>query len=214
MGAELLEVQVEHALGFAFSAESFLEADHAPLPQRFLDLGSGGGLPGLVLAHRWERAQAVLLDSSLRKAVFLGDVVTDCGLSQRVRVVRARAEEAARSELRGEFDLVVARSFGPPAVTAECAAGFLREGGMLVVSEPPPSPGGVVESRSDSDPDRWPVKALAMLGLEPLGLWRGEFGYEVLRQSTVCPVRFPRRVGIPAKRPLYAVPAVGGETPR
>ena len=47
--------------------------------------------------------------------------VADLGWADRVRVVRARAEEAGRREdLRGTFDLVVARGFGPPAVTAEC----------------------------------------------------------------------------------------------
>lgn len=212
LGAESLEIQVEHALGFALSAESYLglsqDQPHSqvPLPARFLDLGSGGGLPGLVLAHRWGDAQAVLLDSSLRKTAFLEDVVVECGWADRVRVVRSRAEEAARSELRGQFDLVVARSFGPPPVTAECATGFLREGGILVVSEPPPrSLARTLEPQSDSG--RWPVEGLGRVGLEPLGLWRGEYVYEVLRQTSICPSRFPRRVGIPRKRPLYDVPA-------
>lgn len=171
-----------------------------------------------MLAHRWEQAQAVLLDSSLRKTNFLEEVVADCGWRRRVRVVRSRAEEAARSELRGRFDLVVARSFGPPPVTAECAAGFLREGGLLVVSEPPPRlhAEGTLQSlaqgvESISDSDRWPVEGLALVGLEPLGLWREEFGYEVLRQSSSCPERFPRRVGVPRKRPLYYVATAGAE---
>ena len=50
---------------------------------------------------------------------------------------------------------MTARSFGPPAATAECAAPLLAVGGLLVVSEPP------------DGPDRWPADALAALGLEP-----------------------------------------------
>lgn len=158
-----------------------------------------------MLANRWESAHALLLDSNSRKAAFLEDTVEACGWEGRVSVLRSRAEEAARSELRGEFDLVVSRSFGPPPVTAECAAGFLREGGMLIVSEPPlrPTPHG---DGTGSDLERWPRAGLALVGLEPLGGWRGRFGYEVLRQASICPDRFPRRVGVPSKRPLYDLP--------
>jgi len=121
-----------------------------------------------------------------------------------VTVVRARAEVAARSEMRGSFDLVVARAFGSPPVTAECAAGFLRVGGLLVVSEPPPqSPTG--RDQVSGEPVRWPVGPLAELGLLPVGAWRDRYGYQVLLQQQQCPDRFPRREGIPRKRPIYSV---------
>jgi len=111
-------------------------------------------------------------------------------------VVRARAEDAGRiPHLRGSFDAVVARSFGSPPVTAECAAPFLHPGGLLVVSEPP---------RADPEA-RWPRDGLATLGLEPLRTARTGFGYQVLRQNDPCPDRFPRRAGVAAKRPLYRV---------
>ncbi len=92
--------------------------------------------------------------------------------------------------LRGQFDLVVARSFGKPAVTAECAAGFLHVGGFLVVSEPP----------DVTDETRWEPEGLAELGLEDSGQ---QVGCQVMRAVSLCPERFPRRVGIPAKRPLF-----------
>lgn len=209
LGPESIEAQVDHALGFASTVEGFLEAADMPLPSCFLDLGSGGGLPGLLLAHRWGRVKAVLLDSSLRKSEFLEAAVSACGWGERVRVIRSRAEEAARSELRGKIDLVVARSFAPPPVTAECAAGFLKVGGLLVVSEPPSA--ATTSMRGSEDlpgsevgADRWPDAGIALLGLERLGISRDRFGYAVLRQSSACPDRFPRRVGKPGKRPLWA----------
>jgi 16S rRNA (guanine527-N7)-methyltransferase len=90
---------------------------------------------------------------------------------------------------------VVARSFGSPAVTAECAAPFLEVGGILVVSEPPDRGASV----------RWPVEGLADLGLAPVasGGHRGRFGYQVVEKQVPTPDRFPRRTGIPAKRPLF-----------
>lgn len=130
LGPAPVDAHLAHARGFAVAVE-------AP-PTRFLDLGSGGGVPGLVLAELWPGAQAVLLEAGERRCGFLREAVGRLGLDGRVAVVRQRAEEAGRSPTwRGGFDLVVARSFGPPAVTAECAAPFLRVGGRLVVSEPP-----------------------------------------------------------------------------
>jgi 16S rRNA (guanine527-N7)-methyltransferase len=204
-----LDVHIAHAHGFADAAESHEGgaglSPAAPEPGRdpgpWLDLGSGGGIPGLILAQRWEERQAVLLDSNERRARFLEQVVEDQGWVGRVTVVTERAEIAGRAEgLRGSLSLVVARSFGSPPVTAECGAPFLRPGGFLIVSEPP-----VPATGDDPDGARWPPEPLALVGLTPLEVWRETFGYQVLRQSRVCPDRFPRRVGVPGKRPLYRV---------
>ncbi len=208
LGPGSLKTQVEHALGFAVAAESRLPAGP---PRAVLDLGSGGGLPGLVLGERWPEATLVLLDANERRTAFLEEAVDLLAWCERVSVVRDRAEAAGRFPgLRGRFDLVVARSFGPPAVTAECAAPLLRLGGILVVSEPPEDVEGPVgEERADaavragSHRTRWPASGLALVGMEPLGEYRRRFGYQLIRQEQPCPDRYPRRVGIPTKRPIY-----------
>jgi 16S rRNA (guanine527-N7)-methyltransferase len=207
LGPGSLRVQADHALGFTGGV--------AP-PGRFLDLGSGGGVPGLVLAGSWDAAEAVLLDASARRCAFLVDAADRLGCADRVTVVRARAEEAARrSDLRSTFDVVVARGFGPPAVTAECGAPFLRTGGHLVVSEPPAGDGEAAGGTSDTSADedaatpsaaagsRWSVEGLAQLGLVPRQEWRKPFHYRSFLLEQPCPDRFPRRVGVPAKRPLF-----------
>lgn len=200
LGPGPLGTQVAHARGFAEAVGAHLPGGP---PARVLDLGSGGGLPGLVLADGWPSSTLVLLDAAERRTAFLAAAVELLGWSERVSVVRERAEVAGRADgLRGGLDVVVARSFGPPAVTAECGAPFLRPGGLLVVSEPPE-----VEIPGVRADLRWPVEGLALVGLEPLGEWQGRFRYQVIRQSGPCPDRYPRRVGIPAKRPLYRPPA-------
>jgi 16S rRNA (guanine527-N7)-methyltransferase len=179
---------IEHARGFAAGVEE--------PPGRVLDLGSGGGLPGLALADEWPTARVTLLDSQQRRCAFLRAAVEQLGYDDRVEVVEARAEIAGRQPgLRGGFDVVTARSFGRPAVTAECGAPFLRVEGWLVVSEPP---GG-----GDLDDSRWPAAGLAMLGLSRGAEWASEFRFQSLVQTSVCPDRYPRRVGVPGKRPLF-----------
>ncbi len=192
LGEMPLADQVRHASGFA---EAWTQGrGERSAPRSVVDLGSGGGMPGLVLALAWPSAQIVLLDSSAKRVDFLRRAIVRCGLDERVRAVGERAETAGRSDrYRSGSDLVVARSFGPPAVTAECAAPFLMVGGRLIVSEPPPD---------DQAPDRWSSAWLAQLGLVDTGAVRGAFGYRVLEQVRPCPDRYPRRVGVPAKRPL------------
>lgn len=157
-----------------------------------LDLGSGGGVPGLVLAHDRPGSRWVLLDASVAKTAFLAGACTVLGMEDRVEVVTARAEVAGRDGAhRGRYASVVARAFAAPAVVAECAAPLLGLGGLLLVSEPP-------EQRL-----RWPAVELNRLGLivEPLDATPPQIA--VLHQERLCPDRFPRRVGIPAKRPLW-----------
>jgi 16S rRNA (guanine527-N7)-methyltransferase len=160
-----------------------------------LDLGSGGGLPGLALFHRWPHAAGVLLDAQRRRCDFLLRAVTTLGMSDRVEVRCGRAEVLARdAALRNRFELVVARSFGPPPVTAECAVGFLRPGGRLVVTEPPDS---VVKTR-------WDPAGLAELGFgEPVPIREGETGAVRIDLEHEVDERWPRRNGVPSKRPLW-----------
>jgi 16S rRNA (guanine527-N7)-methyltransferase len=165
----------------------------------FLDLGSGAGVPGLVLADAWPESTGVLLDSNRRRCALLDEAVVALGLDGRLSVRCGRAEVLAHDEgLRATFGLVVARSFGSPAVTAECAVGFLRVGGCLAVTEPPPD-------RADpEDATRWPTAELATLGLGPARVLRsGSTG--VAAMSLKAPPRddIPRSDGRPGKSPLW-----------
>ena len=185
LGPGPVEEHLDHALAWA---------GVLPEPERFIDLGSGGGLPGLVLATVFPRSEALLLDAKVRRTESLERSVGILGLADRVRIHLDRSEEAGRDpRFRGAFDLVVARGFGPPPATAEAAAPFLRAGGILSVSEPP-------EARSD----RWPDAGLAELGLGPAEVIRADTaGFMVARMAGVCPDRYPRRIGVPEKRPLW-----------
>ncbi len=191
IGSGGVEPHIRHSLGYAHVIH---HATGWVVPRRVLDLGSGGGLPGLVLAVYWRQSRHTWLDASRKSATFLHQAIDRHHLNGHVSVICERAETIGRrSDQRGTYDVVVARAFAGPAVTAECAAAFLEVGGVLVVSEPP----GTQAS------DRWSVDALSELGLEPRARLRTEFAYQVFIQRRSCPSRYPRRVGIPGKRPLF-----------
>lgn len=181
---------VKHSLGFAAAW------DLAQAPAHAVDLGSGGGVPGLVLAvMAWPPTTWTLIDSAERRCAFLRGAIEDLGVGARVTVHRDRAEAAGRlPQLRHTADLVVSRSFAIPPVTAECGSPFLAEGGRLIVSEPP----------TESEVERWPASGLAELGLRRVAPGSvTEHHYAVFEQQSVCSDRYPRAIGRPAKRPLF-----------
>lgn len=160
------------------------------VPARAVDLGSGAGIPGLALAGLWPASEWVLLDAAQRRTRLLERAVERLGWTGRVHVVHGRAEDLGRDpQHRQRYDLVTARLFGPPAAAAECGAPLLRADGILAVTEPP-----------DPPPGRWPAAALASLGLEPLA---PEAGLQRFRAVRAPEARFPRKAGVPVRRPLF-----------
>ena len=188
LGPGPVDPHIGHSLGFV---EAWTGRSVRP-PSRVADLGSGGGVPGLVLAAVWPDSTLYLIESMGRRAAFLSRAVETLELNL-VDVIQSRAEDVGRDPaFRETFDLVTSRGFGPPAVTAECAAPLLQVGGYLIVSEPP-----------EPDAGRWPEVGLSQLGLGFDGWVRSEATFAVLGLHSNCPARFPRRAGIPSKRPLF-----------
>ena len=164
-----------------------------------VDLGSGGGLPALVLALVWPGTAWLLIDSNRRRTTWLEEAVSALGVGSRVRVICERAETVGRSAHRHKAQLITARAFAAPAITAECSAPLLTLGGCLLVAEPPVVPG---------TSGRWPELGLSQLGLE-LGSTEvvvtgaGPVSFSKLFAVRECSDKYPRRVGVPFKRPLF-----------
>jgi len=188
LGPGAIEPQIEHARGFARCWEDISSLP----PANLIDLGSGGGLPGLVLAELWG-CRTVLVDSMVKRMNFLREVLNWPGAPHDVEVITTRVEALARDPaMESSFSLVTARSFGPPAVVAECATRFLVLGGLLIVSEPP-----------DDDAQRWQSKSLMTMGFVDNGRIRHGAAFRVLTKISATPDDLPREIGIPAKRPLF-----------
>ncbi len=202
LGPGAIGDHLDHAEAFAEAVESAWGGavpgvpHPGDAPARVVDLGSGAGVPALVLTLRWPASRFLLVEANARRASFLERATGELGVAERAEVVAVRAETIGRDPARrGCYDAVVARSFGRPAVTAECAAPLLRVGGILVVSEPPTIDAAALP--------RWAPSALASLGMGTGVRLGGARHFVAIPQLVACPERFPRRVGVPAKRPLF-----------
>jgi 16S rRNA (guanine527-N7)-methyltransferase len=173
-----------------------LEVAEVRAAGRIADLGAGAGLPGLVLAVELPEAEVVLVESVGRKCAWMETTAERLGLAN-VRVACARAEELRE----GGFDVVTARALAALPVLCEYAAPLLREGGVLVAWK------GAVDAEEEAD---------GLAAADVLGLRRDEVrpvrpypGSErrtlhVFRKIAPTPAGYPRRPGMPAKRPLTA----------
>jgi 16S rRNA (guanine527-N7)-methyltransferase len=185
LGPATLDEQLRHSRAFV---------DLVAHGVRVADLGSGGGLPGLVIAHDRPDLRVTLIDASQGRADHLWRMVQRLDLDDRVEVEGRPAELVAHDPLhRAAYQAVTARGFGAPAVVAECAAGLLAPGGRLLVAEPP-----------DDAADRWGPLAASPLPLHLVHRHLVDGVHLVeLRLEGDCPARFPRAVGVPARRPLF-----------
>ena len=109
--------------------------DHLGDARRVVDVGSGGGLPGLPLKIVRPDLEVVLVEADGDKAAFLVNACAQLGLHG-VEIVNRRAEEAARDpRLREAFDLAVARALAPMPVLVELCLPFVRVGGRLLAQK-------------------------------------------------------------------------------
>lgn len=196
---EPAEVERRHLLDSLTCALPVLEPLRAGAAWRCLDVGSGGGLPGIPLAIVFPALAVTLLEATGKKAAFLRDAVDALGL-ERASVVAARAEDAARDRAhRDAYDLVVARALAPLDVALEWCLPFVKPGGLLVL----PRGGDLAEQRAAGEVA---ARALAARLRPPLPLAVPELpsgrSLVVAEKLGPTPSRFPRRAGLAAKQPL------------
>ena len=162
------------------------------------DLGSGAGVPGLVLAIALPATRVSLVESASRRSAFLTRAVAASETANAV-VVNTRAE--SWPEGLAAFDVVTARALAPLPVVVEYAAPLLTVGGTLAVWRGRRNPGD----------ERAGARAAGQLGLEPIEIRHmqpfpdAENRYlHLMSKVTETPLGFPRRPGMALKRPLGA----------
>lgn len=145
-----------------------------------VDVGSGGGSPGIPLAAALPDREVTLLEANGRKAAFLERIAAGF---PNARVVRGRAEEQATDM----YGVAVARALAPPPVAAEWCLPLVREGGGVVLYVGPTADRDAV------------ARVAAKVGGGEL---EAHAGVIVVRKVLPTPPGFPRRPGVARKRPL------------
>jgi 16S rRNA (guanine527-N7)-methyltransferase len=167
------------------------------------DLGSGAGLPGLVLAATLPDAHVDLIESIGRKCAFLREAIERMRIANAAVVCR-RSEEWASTEGREAYDVVTARAVGRLATLAELAAPLLREGGVLVAWKGERS--AEEEAEMARAADRLAMEAAEIRSVRPYSASRGRH-IHLLRKNGPTPNGLPRRPGMATKRPFGSEPS-------
>jgi 16S rRNA (guanine527-N7)-methyltransferase len=177
---------------------SGLELEQLRSAARFADLGSGAGLPGLVLAACRPDARFDLIESASRKCDFLNRAIERMGLGN-AGVVCERSEAWANGEGREAYDAVTARAVGGLPTLAELASPLLRDGGVLAAWKGGRS--AAEEAAVARAAERVAMEPLEMRPVEPYPGSRDRH-IHLLRKNGPTPNGLPRRAGMAAKRPF------------
>lgn len=180
--------------------DSLTAYDPACFPEggRILDLGTGAGFPGAVLAILRPDMQVVMMDAIQKKLRCIEEAAEALGL-RNVKCVHMRAEDGGRrKKMREMFDVVTARAVKSMPVISEWALPFVKEGGTFIAMKGP----GAAEEL---------LAAEKILGLMQTELFRkkelrlptGEVRHVLyLRKQGPAPKTFPRKVGVAEKSPI------------
>ena len=166
---------------------------------KIIDVGTGGGFPGVPLAIAAPDKEFILMDSLNKRLKIIDELCGQIGIGN-VTTVHARAEELAKNKAhREQYDLCVSRAVANMATLAEYCLPFIKVGGCLMAYKGPDAEREVEEAR----------KALYLLGGHVEEIREGnlkEFGIDhkvvIIKKVKNTPSKFPRKAGTPAKEPL------------
>lgn len=190
------EVQIKH---FLDSLSCLQVLTTYPPQARYIDIGAGAGFPGLPLKLVRPRMRLTLLEATRKKILFLEHIVEKLGL-QDVEIIRGRAEELGQQRAHREsYNVGLARAVAQLPVLLEYALPLLMVGGIFVAQK-----GMEIEDEVEAAQPAMEilggrmkeVKAVHLPGLQvPRHL-------VVVEKVAPTPQKYPRRAGMPAKRPL------------
>ena len=177
-------------------ADSLVLLEHLGDARRLVDVGSGGGLPGLPLKIARPSLEVTLVEADQGKAAFLVQACASLDL-EGVEVLARRAEEVGHDErYRESFDVAVARAVAPTPVLVELCLPLVRVGGRLLAQ------------KTDQEELASARRAIELLGgsLERIAAapsaLRSSGTVVVISKIRPTPQEYPRRPGVPNRRPL------------
>lgn len=191
------KIVLEHLLD-SLSCLTFTGVRAAPT---LIDVGAGGGLPGIPLSIASPNLQVTLLEATEKKARFLEHVRTQLNL-ENLKVLHARAEDIGmRPEYRETFELATARALASLPVVLEYCAPLVRMGGTILAMKGRLPAQELLQAEAASSELGVALHAVQTVRYREQ-LPQKERRLVVFNKVRRTPERFPRRVGLPKKRPL------------
>lgn len=195
-GEEAIRRHYAESLELLRLAEGWLASGAAV---RYADVGTGGGWPGLVVALARPEWEVHVIEPLQKRARFLEAAAMELGCGN-VTVHALRAEEAGRGWLRERCDLVTARAVAELRVLLEYAAPLAAVGGLVALPK-----GSRLEAELAEAGEAMAILGCELLGVEPMRPEVSASGRVALfRKGRACPEGFPRRPGVPERRPIGA----------
>jgi len=194
------EVQVKHFLDSLTVISGIRPADRAR-PLYVIDVGTGAGLPGIPLKIVLPHIRLALLEATTKKVKFLEYLTNQLGLKD-IEIINGRAEEVAHDDRYQEkFDLVLSRAVASLPTLVELTLPFCNLGGYFIAQKK----GDIGEEVRQSQ------KAIELLGgilreVKPVELeeLKGKRTLVIIDKIRPAPAAYPRRPGVPARRPIKA----------
>lgn len=168
---------------------------------RLVDVGTGAGFPGLPLKIVWPALQLTLIESTGKKVDFLKHIIAKLGL-RHVTILKARAEDVGRQTAhREQYDWGVARAVAEMATLAEYLLPLIKIGGKMLAQKNDAAPAEVAAAQTAIHHLGGRVNRLIPLELHGIAETRY---LVVIDKIAATPDRYPRRAGMPAKKPILA----------
>lgn len=167
--------------------------------KRVIDIGTGGGFPGIPLALAAPDKEFLLIDSLNKRIKIINEICAEIGISN-VTAIHGRAEELAKNkQYREQFDLCVSRAVANLATLAEYCIPFICKGGWFLAYKGPDTEKELAEAE----------KALKILGghiqrEEKASLDGFTLQHKIIfiEKTRKTPTKYPRKAGTPSKEPL------------
>lgn len=189
------EITIKHFL----DSLSLLKIADLPDEARVLDMGTGGGLPGIALQIVRPAWQVTLMDATAKKVRFLETVIQELGLTN-AQALQFRAEDAGQAPAyRERYDVVAARALARMPILAEYLLPLCKVGGLCVAMKGSSAPIEAVDAS-------YAIKLLGgqILGIDKVLLPTLEEAHFLVKVAKITPTpsHYPRRAGVPIRKPL------------